>query len=244
MPKLVKPKSDRDRLETLEKSLETGKQDGTGGRTYLQEDTLHKLEIFIPIYKAATFAITEKKGIRLKETAEQHDAFANLETYCRDLMNIAKRRIYRLKQPLSVLAYYMMNQQGEIPKPTNMKQWLNLAESLIQGDADAVKAGFPAMSNPDAIELQDILNITQAEFNDVAMADRDHDIVQETLASHRITADEWINEIIDELNFTLRKFDASSQRRIFRTYGFNYESLQGEEEEPLEQPENVVDKEI
>ena len=149
-----------------------------------------------------------------------------------------KKRISRLKQPPAVFSFYMMTQNGEITYPTNMEQWLTLANKLIQGDAEAVKAGYPAMSNPSAVELQAILDTTQSEYNDVAMADRDHDIVQENLAKHRTVADKLINEMFDQLNFSLRAFDASSQRRIIRTYGFKYDSLPGEEEPPPTQPEN------
>jgi len=237
MPVLAKPRSDRDRLELLERAVLTSQQDGTAGRKYLLDKTSTELEIFIPIYRAATLAIIGKKGKRILDTTAQKEAFDDLKTYCRDMMNVAKRRIYRLKQPLGVLAFYMINQKGEIPNPTNMQQWLNLAESLVQGDADAVKAGYPTMLNPDVTELQAILDTAQAESDETAMADREHDIVQETLATHRVTADEWINEIYDELNFALRKFDASSQRRIIRTYGFRYDSLPSEEQLPAI-PEN------
>jgi len=239
MIKLVKPTSDIDRLELLEKAKTTGEQDIAAGRKYLLDETILGLTTFNPIYKAAQFLVNTKKEGRLAETAEQKAAFAILEVFCRDLMTVVKKRIYRMKEPLAVLAFYQMTQTGDIPNPTNMKQWLNLAEALIQGDAAAVLAGYPAMINPTAVELQAVLTTAQAEFDDVAMADRDYDIAQEALAVERTTADEWIDEIIDELDFSLRKFDDPSRRRIMRTYGFKYESDSGEEELPAK-PDNFI----
>ena len=195
MPTLAKPRSDRDRLELLEKSLETGKQELLANRTYIFENTINELQTFIPIFMADYMELIGKKGKILKETAEQRDAFADLKTYCRDMSSVAKKRISRLKQPPAVFSFYMMTQNGEITYPTNMEQWLTLANKLIQGDAEAVKAGYPAMSNPSAVELQVILDSTQSEYNDAAMADRDHDIVQENLAKHRTVADKLINSI-------------------------------------------------
>jgi len=67
--------------------------------------------------------------------------------------------------------------------------------------------------------------------NDVAVADRDYDIAQEVVASSRTVAEDFIQEVMDELRFALRKKDASSQRRIMRSYGATYTFVEGEPED-------------
>ena len=48
------------------------------------------------------------------------------------------------------------------------------------------------------------------------------------MAALRARADELIAEVMAELRFNLRKKDASTQRRIMRTYGATYSYLLGE----------------
>jgi hypothetical protein len=109
-----------------------------------------------------------------------------------------------------VLTFYQLPLDGTIPKPTNQEQWLTMAVQVIKGDADAVAAGFPAMANPSAAELEVVLKTAQSESDDVAMADRAYDAAQEAVAALRAQADELVSEVMAELRFNLRKHDAPS----------------------------------
>ncbi|MBC8385110.1 MAG: fibronectin type III domain-containing protein [Candidatus Cloacimonetes bacterium] len=225
--RLIRPTSNNGCYDLLEQSLRTGLKDFNEGREYLTQEILQALTGFNPIYLAAIYLVNEKKGLRIEESAQKRESFAVLEVYCRDFLNVAKRKIYRLKLPLAFLAFYQMTQEGDIPKPSNDKEWLNLGAALIQGDVEVVAAGEDAMINPSAAELQVKLTKAQSEFDDMAMVDRAYDIVQADLAVHRITADSWIDKIIHRLDYVLYDFDDPSRRRIKRTYGFKYESDDG-----------------
>ena len=125
---------------------------------------------------------------------------------------------------------------GDVPNPTTQEEWLALAAQVVQGDADAVAAGHPAMVNPSAARLQAVLAATMTEAEDVAMADRAYDEAQEAVAALRPRADELIEDVMAELRFNLRKKDPPSQRRIMRTYGARFRYLEGEPVDPDEEP--------
>jgi hypothetical protein len=55
----------------------------------------------------------------------------------------------------------------------------------------------------------------------------------------RAKADELISDVIDDLRYFLRKKDEPSQRRIMRSYGVTFKSLQDEPED--EMPEEEVE---
>ncbi len=105
---------------------------------------------------------------------------------------------------------------------------MTIAAHVVKGDAVAVAAGYPAMINPSAAELETMLDAAQSESNDVAMADRTYDAAQEAVAALRVRADELIAEVVAELRFNLRKKDAPSMRRVMSTYGAAFGYLKGE----------------
>jgi len=80
---------------------------------------------------------------------------------------------------------------------------------LVVGDAQAVAAGYPAMVNPSAADLNALVQAAQTEKDDVAIADREYDQAQEALAVLRVQADDFIGEVMAQLRYVLRRLDAS-----------------------------------
>ncbi|NKQ35550.1 MAG: hypothetical protein HF973_08040 [Chloroflexi bacterium] len=103
-----------------------------------------------------------------------------------------------------------------------------MGRSLIQGDAAAVAAGFPAVVNPSVTELQTALAAAETAVNDIALYDRAYDDAQKSLADLRPQADDLCQRIVSELRFTLYNLDPASQRRVMRTYGARYRLRPGE----------------
>ncbi|MCP4592791.1 MAG: hypothetical protein GY842_18815, partial [bacterium] len=190
------PRSDRDRLAFLKRTAITGPQDIASGDSYVSQDTLDRINAFLPGFEAAVDAVSEKLGARSKEVRERAVAMERVSLYTRDLWAVLNRRVNRLDQPAEVLAFYQLPLDGTIPKPTSQEQWLTIAAHVVKGDAVAVAAGYPAMINPSAAELETMLDAAQSESNDVAMADRTYDAAQEAVASLRVRADELIAEVV------------------------------------------------
>ncbi len=228
MAKYAQPRSNRDRVAFLKRSAVTGQQDIASGNLYISQQTLAAIDAFLPDFETATHAVSEKLGTRSKEVRERAAAIKRASLYTRDLWAGLKRRANRLGESAEVLTFYQLPLDGTIPNPTSQKQWLTLAAQVVKGDADAVAAGYPAMVNPSAAELQEVLHAAQSESDDVAMADRAYDIAQKAANALRAQADELISDVMAELRFNLRKRDTPSRRRIIRTYGATYSYLVGE----------------
>jgi hypothetical protein len=236
MPAYDPPRSDMSRAAFLRRAIESAHNDKEvlSSPPVVSDDTIAAAEAFLPQFTAAVDAVTATLGARSKETAEGVAALDRVKTYSRDLMEVVKRRVYRLGQPASVLEFYQMGLDGSVPNPGTQDEWLTLAERIVAGDAQAVAAGYPAMANPSAAELQAVLASARQEAVEADTADRVYDQAQEAAAALRLQADALIGDIVDEIRFATRKKDAPSQRRILRAYGAQFRYLPGEtpEEEP------------
>ncbi len=241
MPTLKKPTSDSGRIILLDNIVLTGNQDNAAGNNYVQQATLDEIAVYLPDFKSAESTVKEKSEDKMKEVREKSEGIRFLEINCRDMWAGVKRRKTRMGHPDEILTYYGLPLDGKIPQIDAPGEWLKTAADMIEGDARAVADGFPTMLNPSATEMQEALDKAKDEFDDFAMADREHDQAQAAVAALRPQADEFINEVYDQLTFALRKMDNPSQRRVIRTYGYKYEYSPGEPpEEPPVKPENFT----
>ncbi len=232
MPSFDVPRSDADRLLFLKKALEMGRKDIEAHLNYVDKETLDNVEAFIGRFEPLYLTLNATLAQRIKETNEKTNALAELQTWVRDFWEVDKRRIYRLKLPTAVLAYYGLGQDGNVPKSASEGSWLDFAAQIIKGDADAVAAGYPAMANPSAAEVAAQLALAKAEAAQVGGTDRMYDQAQEKVAALRPEADGFIQEIMNQLRFNLRKKDEPSQRRIIRSYGARFTYASGETPDP------------
>ena len=232
MPTYAPPQGDANRLLFLKTSLEMGRKDLDANLDYVDKGTLDGVEAFIAKFEPVYLDLNATLAQRIKETSEKTGALAELQTWVRDFWEVGKRRVYRLKLPTAVLAYYGLGQDGAVPKSAGEASWLDFAGQIVKGDADAVAAGYPAMLNPSAAEVAAQLANARAEAAQVGGTDRVYDQAQESAAALRPEADSLIQEIMDQLRFNLRKKDEPSQRRIMRSYGARFTYASGETPDP------------
>ncbi len=232
MPYYDSPNNDTQRLAFLTRSLETGLADIAAGNAYVSQETLDEIAAFLPQFETAVNAVSDKLGLRTKETHEQAAAIEKIKTYTRDTWAVIRRRALRLNQPAAVLQFYQLPLDGVTPNPNTYEEWLALAAQVVQGDANAVAAGYPPALDPSAADLAAVLKATKSEVKDVAMADRAYEAAQKAVAALRPQADELIADVIAELNFSRRKEEASNRRRTMRTYGARFRYLEGEPADP------------
>ena len=241
MPTLRKPTSNSGCIILLDNILITGPQDILAGNLYVQQATLTEIGLFLPGFKTAESTVKEKLENKMKEVREKGESLEVLEGYCRDTWENVRRTKKRLNQPSEIFAYYGLSADGISPHPDSTSAWLKIAQDIIDGGARAVLDGYPTILSPSVAEIQIVLNKAQDEYNDYAMADREHDQAQAAIAALRPQADEFINEVYDQLAFALRKMDNASQRRVMRTYGYRYDYSPGEPpEEVPAKPGNFV----
>ncbi|MEZ4645207.1 MAG: hypothetical protein R3E31_21155 [Chloroflexota bacterium] len=116
------------------------------------------------------------------ETAESNEALEKTE-------NVYQPSLDKYSQPRPAVGAANrcaelicgLTSDGSRPSPSGRDAWLQLAEQVVRGDAQAVAAGYTAVAEPSAAELQAILNSAIAETNDVVAADRTYDKAQATL---------------------------------------------------------------
>ena len=220
--------SDPTRIAFMKKAVKAAALDAEISITYVDVAFMATFAAHYEAYNAAYVKVQSTLAARVQETAESVSAFEKLKMYISHTWFSVYHRAKRLGLPNAVLEYYQLNADGSRPKIKGREAWESIADQIIRGDADAVLAGYTAMAEPTAVELQVILDASVNESGDVQQADRAYDIAQETVATFRDTADELIRELRDLIVFGTRKKDAASQRRILRSYGAKYRYQPGE----------------
>ncbi len=222
MPRLQKPESAIDRLSLLKKSTETADKVQEGDKTYLTPATLQRIADFTPQFEAGMGRLGTFSSLKQKEIREKNSAMSELQTYMRDIWAGKRRHIYRENLHLEVFAYYQLPQSGNNPDLTQEGQWLETAQFMIEGEANAIKAGYPLMANPSMAEMEAKLVIARKERKEASEADKQFDKAQEAVSDLMPEAKKIIDRIIAELNFYLYEKDDASRRRIMRNYGVRY----------------------
>jgi len=169
--------------------------------------------------------------------SEKAAALDGLITHVRDFFEVLKRRTARLHHDVSALVHYGLPQSGDVPKLDSEGLAESAADGIVNGEAAAVAAGFPAMANPSAAEVQTALDSYRKESGEVVPADATVRQAQAAAAAQRDAADELISDVKDELTHALRKLGGPAQRRVLRLFGFKFTANPGEKpEEPALAP--------
>ena len=228
MPVIKTLYSDNGRSAVIRKSIESAISDKAQGLSYLSDELLFNLQTIKPQWEERVFALNKYLSLREKEVREKNKALKYLRTVMRDMWVVLKRRVNRMEQPDEVLTFYQLPLSGKIPNIKKETEILAVTAKMVIGDSLAVGAGYPAIQNPSAEELQDAITKATKEIDDVAPADRQYDIAQEAVEELREPVDNYIKDVIEQLKFNLRKKDTSSKRRIMRSYGIEFIYRNGE----------------
>ncbi|MCA9933557.1 MAG: hypothetical protein KC415_06515 [Anaerolineales bacterium] len=228
MPQYVAPNSDVTRLAFMNRAIKTAEDVPEDGVQRLPTPLLADLQTHYAAYRKAYDAVDAALSQRKTETEESAAAMARLQMYLSHFWTAVANRAQRENQPVGVLGYYKLNNDGSRPAPSRREEWLELATSVVNGDAAAVAAGYPAAANPSAAEVQAVLDTAVAESNDLPTADAAYDEAQTAVAALRPQADALIRAVRAAVLYSTYEMDEPSQRRVLRNYGSVYRYLPGE----------------
>lgn len=245
MPRIRIPSTDECPASLLTKSIQAQASAAANGTPlYLGTDTVATITGFlsgqaadgdtpaVPGYDAAVHRLNTARAARSREVDEANAADAELATYVRDFIEILKRRTSRMKHSVAVLNYFGLTQDGTAPNPTSRDDLYTLAHQLIAGESEAVAAGYPAMANPSASELNLALGHARAESAEITPKDAEEEVALDVVRSLRPQAIEIVEDIIDELRFNTRKKEPGTARDIMRRHGVEFDYLADEPLDP------------
>ena len=246
MPRVRPPRSDAGQLHLLGTALKTATGDSAKNRSYLPAGLLTQISAFLgdspqngttlPGHATLLSRRAALEGKVTQETAEALTAEDILDTHIRDYIIVLARRSFRMKHSAAVLDFHQIDHAGTVPAISSREDRRTLARQLIAGDAAAIQAGFPAMANPSAAELDAALQTATREAEEIIPADRELQAILELIRTARPRATELAQEVIDELRHATRKLEPGTARDIMRSYGITFETLEGESPEPGDVP--------
>ncbi len=239
MASVILPRNDPARHGFLRRVEETGSYDESAGQLCIKKETLNNVREFNPVFEKPLTSLSSSESKRSKEYKESSEAFDYMAMCMQDTWESARRKARRLGLPAQMLTYYQLPMDGKSPYPTRYEAWYVLCHKMIEGAEEAVKAGYPPVTEPTVEELKEAYEKARKERKDVAIYDSQLDEAQEELEELRDQADELISDVMAELRFFLRKTDDASRNRIMKRYGVEFKYLRGEPED--ETPEEAVE---
>ena len=228
MPRYDAPDSDIARLTFMGRAIKTAAAVPLGETPRLPAEQFAALTTHQTAYRAAYDSVEATLSHRKTDTAESAAAMARLRMFISHLWTSVYNHAQRENQPVGLLGYYHLNSDGNRPTPGRREEWLEMATSVINGDAAAVTAGYPAAVHPSAAELQVVLDTALAESDDLPNADAAYDEAQAAMDALRPQADALIKAVRAAILYSTYEMDPASQRRVLRNYGSVYTYLPGE----------------
>jgi len=140
------PKSNR----TRKAALDTGKQKLTamGLSSFITAATAALVNALQPSYFGLMSTVNAKKAVFYIATAEKDRKVAICRMLCSHFIQVFYLATQRGVFPVGALAYYDINEKGNLPDMSTDAKVLSVAATLIQGDADRVSDGGAAMAMP------------------------------------------------------------------------------------------------
>lgn len=222
MYRYLKPTNNHNRLTVLERIAQQGAQDVGDDIIYLRPETLTQTTALVPQFAAAIDSASAARSAQAANIASAKKATEAVSQYIRDMWVAVKRRKVREGQPAAVLVYYGLTLNGKSPQISSQDGWLTQAERLIQGEAAAVAAGYPALTAPTAAQLQIKLTAAQTAVSQRQAAKAAYENSAATLNKLCQQADMLIATAMHELRVSLRQETSAHRRETMRSYGARF----------------------
>ncbi len=237
MPEIVFPTSDIGRLALLERIHQTiiGQLAGDAEQKEMAaffQTLADELADFLALYEPAVKAVQAALGNRARGTKERRQATERLGWFVRDFFVVLKRRMRRNGEPADLWHTYGMQSDGTLPDPKTPDELLQWGKRIVDGDVEAVKAGYLKMINPTAKQVLTALENARSKMSDVPQADIAYNRAQAAVQALRAQADSFIRRSNMLLEYLLHGHTKSDIRRIKRDFGFVFRYQTGEARDP------------
>lgn len=140
---------------TRKAALDAGKQKQTamGASSFITAPTAALLNTLQPAYFNLMAIVNAKKAGFYIATADKDVKVEILRKLCSHFIQVFFLATQRGVFPVGALAYYDVNEKGNLPEMITDAQVLSVAATLIRGDADRVADGGAAMAMPPISEV-------------------------------------------------------------------------------------------
>ncbi len=232
------PSNDLRRLQTLERILSIHAQDAVAGKEFVRTAVITEATTIHPPFKNALESLNDTLAARSKAVLAKDGAFKLLEWGVRDAWESIKRRERRQSLGASIFHFYGLPESGEVPKSMPYAEWLPRCGVVMEGDGDAVAAGYAPLGDPTVAELQTLYTAAKATYDTLPMADRAYDDAQAAVAALRDQVDAILTKVVKDMRYNLgvvAEMDKESERRVMRGYGFSYINVSNTAAEAVEE---------
>ncbi len=221
------PSKDSHRLRILQEIVFITGPDGSDGDEFIRAELIAEAGRLLPLFSKATNKLSETLANRAIAVSVKDRAFTFLQWGTRDAWSGVKRRARRQELGTAVLIHYGLTEAGKPPSGTAQRDWLYHSNEVLDGNREAIAAGYPPIQNPDAAELQLLHDTAETALYAVPRADRKHDRTQAAVEALRGPVNDLLASVVRDMRYysSVAGMDRESTRRVMRGYGFMFRTM-------------------
>lgn len=217
--------ADRERANWLSAALTRANEES--GRRALPGDLKNRLNAALATFDAA---LTQKRlayKTRRQAVEARLELLASGRRLVRQAWSGLHNRVARGELRVSDLEHYKLPTDGSRPNPYRYEDWLAAGQLLLQGNSEAVEAGFPAVSEPPVEQLTTLVTNLAAAQSQVHSAKAALKVAIIELKQARALVRLLMREIARYLRSRNLGLTGPELRELLRDYGYRFISKGG-----------------
>jgi len=222
MPYRRLPNTDTARLKALKTAHGKAKELPPFKLAFSQA-TYQKVQSFLPLFEKN---ITESRfmyAVQVKKSKDYQLTLKKARLYISHFIQVLNMAIQRNEVPSTARIYYGIAENDKcIPSLTTEESVLSWGERLIMGEAERIRKGGSPITNP-------TIALVRVKFDQFKDAYHSQKTLKKSnqrnvlgLADLRITADDIIAKVWDEIEYSFRELSEDDKRRNAEDYGLVY----------------------
>lgn len=226
MPTYVAPSKDESRRLQLNKAASRAQQDAAAGQAVLSPDRVTELTAVAQRFDTAMKAVLTAEEIYEAQQGALETAVKALKSQVQQAWKTVQANVSNGVWPDAVAVYYPIPGAKSGLYPHSSEEWVNAAQSLLDGDTLALARAYPGL--PTRSLLQAAYDSAKEVLDAFTEAREAQTAARQALGSQRDPANETIKLVVGDLRYVARQKSAADIRRLLRAYGAQFRYKQNE----------------
>lgn len=168
--------------------------------------------------------------------------YKEAKLYVEHFIQVLNLAIIREEIDISKKTLYKLPKSSIIPKYHNHKEFIKLAEAIIEGETKRTSAGGSAIMTPSIAMVKIKFNAFKDMYMRHEIADKSAKRVQDNIIALRKKIDNFIKRLWDDIEYNNKKRSEVNWRELSRDYGISYVYRSYEIQTQTSQPTNKTNE--
>ena len=216
------PKTDEERIDILQTAIAQERINEAWDKI-LSTAELHELQLFIPSFQKARFALNQAVIDRDKAQNLYTDLFNNVQLYVSHFIQVLFLAVIRNEIKAESLTMYGLQEKDPVmPDLSTEEAVLKWGENLMRGESERISRGGIPLYNPPIAKIKVHYELFKESFHSMAIYEKNVSRFQNNLEVLRKKADELIVKLWTKVEERYNRTSPDEQALRFNTYKIQF----------------------